>query len=112
MTKFMKKLFAFCLAAVLMAVMLPVQTEAAAVRLNRTKATVYTGSSITLKLNGASGKKQWRSSNPSVAAVSHDQFCSLGKRNKWHRNQRDRNLCHDQIPQITKECYSLHMCLS
>ncbi len=70
MTKFIKKLFALCLAAVLMAVMLPVQTEAATVKLNKTKATVYAGSSITLKLNGASGRQQWRSSNPSVAAVS------------------------------------------
>lgn len=44
--------------------------EAAAVKLNTTKATIYTGSTTTLKITGTSSKVSWTSSSPKIASVS------------------------------------------
>lgn len=46
------------------------QTEAAAIKLNTTKKTLYVGSSYKLKVKGASQKITWKSSKKSVAKVS------------------------------------------
>lgn len=40
------------------------------VSLNKTSATIYIGGNVTLKLNGASGKIKWTTSNKKVATVS------------------------------------------
>ena len=46
------------------------QTEAAAIKLNTTKKTLYVGSSYKLKVKGTSQKITWKSSKKSVAKVS------------------------------------------
>lgn len=68
--KTIKRILIMVLAVVMMAGALPVQSEAAGVKLNKSKATVYVGSSITLKLKGASGKVSWKSSNKKIVAVN------------------------------------------
>jgi S1-C subfamily serine protease len=44
--------------------------EAAAVKLSTTNATVYTGSTLTLKINGTSSKVTWTTSSKKIATVS------------------------------------------
>lgn len=46
------------------------QSYAAAIKLNTTNATVYTGNTLTLKLSGTSSKIKWASGKKSVATVS------------------------------------------
>jgi S1-C subfamily serine protease len=46
------------------------QAEAAAVKLNKTSITLYTGDTYNLKLNGAADKAKWSSGNKKIAAVS------------------------------------------
>lgn len=48
---------------------MPVHASAA-VKLNKKTATLYTGSTLQLKVTGTSKKATWKSSNPSVATVS------------------------------------------
>ena len=43
---------------------------ATAVKLNKTRATLYVGQALPLKLTGARGTVKWKSSKPAVAAVS------------------------------------------
>ncbi len=43
---------------------------ATAVKLNKAKATIYTGQTLQLKLTGATGKVKWKSSKVAVATVS------------------------------------------
>ncbi len=62
--------------------MQPVQTEAASVKLNKTKTTIYVGSSTTLKLSNASGKKVWSSSNRGVATVTNSGKVTAKKAGK------------------------------
>ncbi|MCI8496020.1 MAG: hypothetical protein HFI74_10135 [Lachnospiraceae bacterium] len=64
-----KRVCAIFLAVVMMVLMLPIQGKAAA--LDQTKAVVYVGSKITLKLKGSSGKISWNSSDKSVAVVDN-----------------------------------------
>ncbi|BCJ98160.1 trypsin-like peptidase domain-containing protein [Anaerocolumna chitinilytica] len=47
-----------------------IHAEAATVKLNTTKATIYTGNTITLKLIGTSSKVTWSSSSAKIATVS------------------------------------------
>lgn len=70
MGKIIKRLLFMVLAIAVLIGMQPVYTEAASVKLNKTKTTIYVGSSATLKLSNASGKKVWSSSNRSVATVT------------------------------------------
>lgn len=46
------------------------QVQAATVKLNTTKATLYTGNTMTLKIAGTTSKISWTSSSPKVAKVS------------------------------------------
>ncbi len=66
----LKKILVMFLAVIIVAAMLPMQGEAAAVKLNKTKLTIYVGSSKTLKVKGTSGKVKWSSSKKSVATVN------------------------------------------
>lgn len=67
--KALKKLSVLLMMCFMLAgIMVPMQAEAAS--LNKTKATVYVGDSVKLKLTGTSKKKTWTSSNKSVATVS------------------------------------------
>ena len=64
------KLFSVLLAVAVLLVSLPIQAEAATVKLNKTKVTIYVGKTLTLKLTGTSKKATWTSSNKKVATVS------------------------------------------
>jgi len=64
------KLLSIILAVVVLFVSFPIQTEAATVKLNKTKATLYIGKTTTLKVKGTSEKVTWTSSNKKVATVS------------------------------------------
>lgn len=53
------------------AMLLPASVKAAAQpKLNKTKATVYVGGSVTLKVKNASGKVRWNTKDRKTAAVS------------------------------------------
>lgn len=64
------KVLAMLLIVIMAAGMFPMQGEAAAVKLNKTKATIYVGSSKVLKVKGTSGKVKWSSNRKSVATVN------------------------------------------
>lgn len=66
-----KKFIGVFLAVFLLTGMLPMQGEAAAVKLNKTKTTLYVGSSVTLQVKGTSEKAKWESSKKSVATVNN-----------------------------------------
>lgn len=68
--KKIQKISALFLAIVLMFTALPLNVEAAAVRLNKTKTTIYVGSSEKLKIKGTSKKVEWSSSDKKTATVS------------------------------------------
>ena len=69
--KKIKKGIVLLLAMVLMISVLPVQAEAAnKVKINKTNATVYVGSSTTLKISGTKAKVKWSTSNKKIATVS------------------------------------------
>ena len=64
---FMASMLVFMLAATLF----PTNTQAAhKPKINKTKATVYIGRSITLKVKGTSGKVTWSTKNKKIATVS------------------------------------------
>lgn len=57
-------------AILLMFAVLPSTAQAAPkLKLNKTKATVYVGKTVTLKVSGASGKVTWKSKNKKIATV-------------------------------------------
>lgn len=67
-----KKLFNLFMALILILSLVMAATvtaSAATVKINKTKATVYVGSSITLKISNTSNKVSWSSSNKSIATV-------------------------------------------
>lgn len=67
-----KKIFTLLMALLLILSLVMAATvtaSAATVKINKTKATVYVGSSITLKISNTSNKVSWSSSNKSVATV-------------------------------------------
>lgn len=66
----MKKLVVLLLAVVMMITVLPVQAEAAAVKLNKTAVSLYVGEKVTLKLSKKQSSVKWSSSNKKVAAVT------------------------------------------
>ncbi len=68
--KKLQKVLAMLLIVIMAAGMFSIQSEAAAVKLNKTKATIYVGSSKVLKVKGISGKVKWSSSKKSVATVN------------------------------------------
>lgn len=47
------------------------QIEAASIKLNKTKASVYVGKTYTLKVSGATSNIKWKSSNTKIAKVSN-----------------------------------------
>lgn len=65
----LKKIFIMFLAVITVIGILPVQAEAA-VKLNKTKATIYVGSSTTLKVSGTKSKAKWSTSNKKVATIT------------------------------------------
>ena len=65
------KILSIFLAVILMITLVPVNVEAASkIKLNKSKTTIYAGSSETLKVSGTSKKITWSSSNKNVATVS------------------------------------------
>lgn len=80
--KQLKKILVMFLAVILITGMLPMQGEAAAVKLNKTKMTIYVGSSKTLKVKGASGKVKWSSNKKSVATVNQNGKVTAKKAGK------------------------------
>lgn len=71
--KQMKKILSVVLALVLSLSLLPVTSISAAskkVKLNKTKATIYVGKTVTLKLGNNKRKVKWSTSNKKVATVS------------------------------------------
>lgn len=70
-----RKLFSLlmCLAMVLsiVGIIAPKSVEAASVKLNKKKVTVYAGNTYKLKLKKASGEITWTSSKTSVATVKN-----------------------------------------
>lgn len=78
----LKKVLVMFLAVIIVAAMLPMQGEAAAVKLNKTKMTIYVGSSKTLKVKGTSGKVKWTSSKKSVATVKSNGKVTAKKAGK------------------------------
>ncbi|MCM1160708.1 MAG: Ig-like domain-containing protein [Roseburia sp.] len=80
--KQLKKILVMFLAVILITGMLPMQGEAAAVKLNKTKMTIYAGSSKTLKVKGASGKVKWSSNKKSVATVNQNGKVTAKKAGK------------------------------
>lgn len=51
-------------------VIVPINVEAASVKLNKTKETLYVGQTTTLKVKGTKNKVKWSSSNKKVATVN------------------------------------------
>ena len=82
MGKTIKRLLLMVLTIAVLVGIQPVQTEAASVKLNKTKTTIYVGSSTTLKLSNASGKKVWSSSNRGVATVTNSGKVTAKKAGK------------------------------
>ena len=71
MRKQMKRVRAFLMALILCAAFLPVNAQAASgVKLNKSKVTLYTGGTTTLKVTGTSRKVKFSSSKKSVATVN------------------------------------------
>lgn len=66
----MKKSIGVFLIIFLVLTLLPIHTSAASVKLNKTKVTLYTGSTVKLKLKGCKTKIKWTSSKKSVASVN------------------------------------------
>lgn len=66
----MKKILVMFIAVIMIIGILPVRVEAATVKLNRTKVTIYVGSSATLKVSGTKKKVKWTTSNKKVATVT------------------------------------------
>lgn len=64
------RLFTILLSAMVLLTSFPIQTEAATIELNKATATVYVGSSTTLKMKGTSEETTWSTSNKKVATVS------------------------------------------
>ena len=69
--KRMRRILMVCLAVMLLLGMVPTNVDAASkVKLNKTKCTVYIGTTETLKVQGTSKKVTWKSSNKKIATVS------------------------------------------
>ena len=70
--KQVKKILAIMLTLVLSISMIPTINVSAAkkVKLNKTKATIYVGKTVTLKLKNNKAKVKWSSSNKKIATVS------------------------------------------
>lgn len=68
--KHVKRYLAVFLAVFLTAGLVPVQAEAASVKMNAEKKTVYAGSSTVLKVTGTTKKAKWSSDKKSVATVN------------------------------------------
>ena len=65
-----KKLLSICIVIALILTLVPTNVEAAGkVKLNKSKATVYVGKTLTLKLTGTNKKVTWTSSNNKIATV-------------------------------------------
>lgn len=68
--KNIKKCIAVVIAFIMVISILPIYTQAATIKLNKTKTTIYVGKTTTLKLIGTSKKVKWKSSKKSVAVVT------------------------------------------
>ena len=54
----------------LLMLLFPVQVQAAKVKINKKKATVYVGKTVQLKVTGTKKKVKWSSSNKKIAKVT------------------------------------------
>ena len=70
MSKKMWKKLSTLLLMVVMVLTMSLSVQAAAVKMNKAKATLYPGQKVTLKVTGTSKKAKWSSSNAKVAKVS------------------------------------------
>ena len=71
---------AFCtLLMVVMVLTMNLSVQAAAVKMNKAKATLYPGQKVTLKVTGTSKKAKWSSSNAKVAKVSKGKVTAVKK---------------------------------
>lgn len=68
--KKINKILVVLLAVIMVIGILPVHVNAATVKLNKTKATIYVGSSTTLKVSGSKSNVKWTTSNKKVATVT------------------------------------------
>lgn len=68
--KKINKISVLLLVFVILIGILPVRAEAAKVKLNKTKATIYAGGSVKLKVSGKISKAKWTTSNKKVATVN------------------------------------------
>lgn len=74
----MKKLISILLVAILCFISVP-DTVSAAVKINKSKATVYIGSTVKLKVTGTSKYVMWQTDNKEVATVSKGTVTGIGK---------------------------------
>jgi len=70
--KHVKKVLAIMLTLALSIAIIPMVNVSAAnkIKLNKTKATIYVGKTVTLKLKNNKNKVKWSSSNKKIATVS------------------------------------------
>ena len=64
---------------VVMVLTMSLSVQAAAVKMNKAKATLYPGQKVTLKVTGTSKKAKWSSSNAKVAKVSKGKVTAVKK---------------------------------
>lgn len=76
-----KRIISLMLVLILATAMMPFQSRAAGLKLNRTEASLYAGQTLRLKVAGGN-KAKWSSSKPSVAAVSKTGKVTAKKKGK------------------------------
>lgn len=79
MSKKMWKKLSTLLLMVVMVLTMSLSVQAAAVKMNKAKATLYPGQKVTLKVTGTSKKAKWSSSNAKVAKVSKGKVTAVKK---------------------------------
>ena len=79
MSKKMWKKLSALLLMVVMVLIMSLSVQAAAVKMNKAKATLYPGQKVTLKVTGTSKKAKWSSSNAKVAKVSKGKVTAVKK---------------------------------
>ena len=79
MSKKMWKKLSALLLMVVMVLTMSLSVQAAAVKMNKAKATLYPGQKVTLKVTGTSKKAKWSSSNAKVAKVSKGKVTAVKK---------------------------------
>lgn len=68
--KAIKRFLCVCVMMLMIAALLPIQADAATVKLNKKTAAMYVGETTTLKVTGTSKKVTWSTTNKAVATVT------------------------------------------